>query len=312
MSDHHESLPPELVEALLRLCQGDFAYRLPRSRARDDRDTAAFFVNAIAEELERVRVTSQEQERRLADFMDRISDTLIRVAAGDFSAAVERDFAGDAPDVLAYLVNNTVAELGSSVAAVQRKAEEDRLRLEALVAERTRELDRLAAVDLLTETYNRRRLKEIGDQEIARATRFRDPLCVAMLDLDHFKAINDNFGHSVGDTALCMAAAAIRSRVRSHDHVGRYGGEEFVIIAPNTPLAGARRLGEAVREAIAAVDFEADGRRVTLTTSLGVAEWRRGESLDAVLTRADGALYQAKEMGRNQVVVAEASEEERG
>ncbi|HVB31469.1 MAG TPA: GGDEF domain-containing protein [Gemmatimonadaceae bacterium] len=305
MPDPRE-LPPELVTGLLRLCEGDFSFRLPRTGTRDDTDTAAFFVNAIAEELERIMRTSQEQEKRLADFVQSTSEMLIRVAAGDLTAQLERDFAGDPPDVLAYLVNNTVAELGAFVAATQRRADEDRLRLEALVLERTRELDRLVGVDILTEAYNRRRLEELGRQEIGRAARFGDPLCVLMLDLDHFKSINDTFGHSVGDTALQMAAAAIRSRVRAYDHVGRYGGEEFVIVAPGTPLAGAVRLADAVRDAIAAVEFDAIDGPVTITTSVGIAEWAPGEALESVIARADAAMYRAKEMGRNCAFAAEA------
>lgn len=300
-----QQLPPELVEGLLRLCEGDFSFRMPRSRTRDATDTAAFFVNSIAEELERILRESQDQEARLAGFVDRMSSTLIAVAGGDFSAQVDRDFAGDPPDVLAFLLNNTVTELGRFVMAAQVKAEEDRHRLEALVQERTRELDRLATTDLLTETFNRRRIAALGEQEVGRATRYGTPLCVAMLDLDHFKAINDTFGHAIGDVALRCAADAIRSRVRAHDHVGRYGGEEFVIVAPNTAVEGMRHLAEAVRHAIEATDCESDGRRIALTTSAGIAEWSKGEDFDAVLRRADGALYDAKASGRNRVAEAE-------
>lgn len=297
-------LPPTLVEGLLRLCEGDFAFRMPRSRTRDTTDTAAFFVNTIAEELERILRESQQQEARLAQFVDRMSNALIAVAAGDFGAEVERDFAGDPPDVLAFLLNNTIAELGMFVAAAQHKAEEDRHRLEALVQERTRELDRLATTDLLTETFNRRRIAELGEQEVGRAARYGTSLCVVMLDLDHFKAINDTYGHAVGDLALRCAADAIRSRVRAHDHIGRYGGEEFVVIAPNTSLDGAAHLAEAVRHAIDTASCESGGRRVALSTSVGVAEWTAGETLDAVLTRADRALYSAKAAGRNRVMLA--------
>ncbi len=244
-------------------------------------------------------------ERRLADLVVRMSDVLERVAGGDLSARVERDFTGDPPDVLAYLINSTIEELHHAIAARNARSEEDRLRLEALVAERTRELDRLAGVDILTEVANRRRLEELGRQEIVRALRHRDPLCALMLDLDHFKEINDSFGHPVGDTALQMAAAAVRSRVRAHDHLGRYGGEEFVIIAPNTPLAGARRVADAVRDAIASVKLETPSGTVTLTTSIGVVEWVRGEDLDSLIARADAAMYQAKEQGRNCVFAGE-------
>jgi diguanylate cyclase (GGDEF)-like protein len=298
-------LPPELVDGLLRLCQGDFSYRLPRSGTRDSADTAAFFVNTIAEELERILRTTQEQERRLEDTVERLSQILLRMAGGDFSAQVERDYAGDAVDVLAYLVNNTVKELGNFVALAQRKAEEDRQRLEALVRERTRELDQLATSDMLTGTFNRRRIVELGEQEIARAGRYNQPLCMAMLDLDHFKSINDTHGHAVGDAALRLAADAIKGRVRTYDHVGRYGGEEFVIITPNTAMDGAATLAEAVRDAVARSGLKASGKPVPVTASIGVAQWQRDETLDQILRRADAALYGAKETGRNRVTLAE-------
>ena len=301
MTRESGELPQDLVHGLLRLCEGDLSFRLPRSRTRDSADTAAFFVNSIAEELERILRTSREQETRLSAFLERMSQTLVQVASGDLSAQMDRDYAGDSVDVLAYLLNNTITELASFVDAAQHKAEEDRLRLEALVAERTRELDRLATTDVLTETYNRRRLEELGQQEIGRATRYRYSLCVAMLDLDHFKDVNDVFGHAVGDVALRRAADAIRSRVRAHDHVGRYGGEEFVIIAPSTTMDGARHLAGAVRDAVSNATFEVTGKPVTLTISVGLAQWVRGESLDAVLSRADGAMYLAKNAGRNTV-----------
>jgi diguanylate cyclase (GGDEF)-like protein len=250
-------------------------------------------------------VAPEEAERRLGGLVDRMSEVLQRVAAGDFTARVERDFSGDRADVLAYLINNTIDELDHALAAAQTRAEGDRQRLEALVAERTRELDRLAGVDILTEAANRRRLEALGRQEIARALRHGNTVCALMLDLDHFKAINDTFGHPVGDTALQMAAAAIRSRVRAHDHLGRYGGEEFVIIASGTPLAGACRLADSVRDAVAAIQLETPAGTVMLTSSIGVAEWRRGEDLDTLIARADAAMYRAKEMGRNCVFAAE-------
>ena len=248
---------------------------------------------------------SQEQERRLAEAVENLSGALTRVAAGNFSVQVDRDFSGDSADVLAYLVNNTIAELGILVTATQRKADEDRVRLEALVQERTRELALMATRDLVTEVFNRSRLVELGRDEIQRASRNNLPLSLAILDLDHFKIVNDTFGHAVGDAALRFAANAIRSRVRASDHVGRWGGEEFVVLIIDTGRAGALTLADDVREAIEEARLSLNGQSITLSASVGVAEWQRGETLDDVLGRADVALYQAKEAGRNRVVAAE-------
>lgn len=295
-------LPPELVEGLLRFRQGDFSFRLPRSGKRDQADTAALFVNTIAEELQQILQKSQQQEKRLADIVERLSSTLIRVASGDFSAQVERDFVGDPPDVLAYLVNNTVVELGTLVTASRRRAEEDVHRLEELVRERTRELDRLATTDMLTQAHNRRRMDELGLQEIERARRYHQPLCLALLDLDHFKLINDTFGHIMGDEVLRRIAETVRGRVRVLDHVGRYGGEEFVVLAPNTPIAGGIKLGESVREAVGDIQLNDGEIRIHVTVSVGVAQWQENETMGDLFRRADSALYQAKKEGRNRVV----------
>jgi methyl-accepting chemotaxis protein len=118
------------VEALLRLCQGDFAYRLPRTLSRDNDDTVAFFFNAIAEELERLIKEARDNETRMSTLIDRLSEALVAVASGDFSIQVERDYRGDPADVLSFLVNNTITELAELVADSDRLAADDRQRLE--------------------------------------------------------------------------------------------------------------------------------------------------------------------------------------
>ncbi len=303
MSEHPQ-LPSALVEGLLRLCQGDFSYRVPRSLNRDTDDTAAFFVNAIAEELGRMLRASQQQERHLTATIEQLSAALTRVATGDFSVQVERDYSGDPADVLAFLVNNTILELGEFVAGAQRRAAEDRRRLEQLVEERTAELKVLATTDALTGTLNRRRFFEEAEEERARSARYKHPLSLAMLDLDHFKAINDRFGHAVGDEALQRAAAVMRRVVRRQDRVGRYGGEEFGVLFPETGLDEALSVAERLRREIASEEIHAGEERVELRVSCGVAAWRPDESIDATLRRADAALYQAKQAGRNRVTAA--------
>jgi len=295
-------LPPVLVDGLLRLCQGDFSFRLQRTHRRDEEDTIAFFVNTIAEELERILRETRAQEEKLARLVDRLSDALQAVAAGDFTSNVERDFSGDSADVLAFLVNNTIAELGTVVTESRRQAAEEKSRLERLVADRTAELERLATTDSLTGALNRRRLFEVAAAELARAARYEHPLCLAMLDLDHFKSINDRYGHAVGDEALRLVAAVTRERLRSVDVLGRYGGEELVVVLPQTPRDAAEIALERIRAAIAAIRLSAPEARVYI--SGGLVQARHDESLDEALSRADAALYQAKHGGRNRIVVA--------
>jgi len=295
-------LPAQLVEALLLLCQGNFTYRLPRTLSRDNDDTVAFFFNAIAEELERLIKEARENETRMSMLIDRLSEALVAVASGDFSTQVERDFRGDPADVLAFLVNNTIVELAQLVADSDRRAADDRQRLEQLVEVRTRELQVLASTDELTGILNRRRILEVAAEECQRVARYPETLCFAMFDIDHFKMINDRFGHSVGDQALRLVSAAARSQLRLQDRMGRYGGEEFLIVFPETSLDGAARVTERVRAAIEALGLDEGSLSATLTISAGVAEVARGETLDDVLRRVDAAMYLAKAAGRNQVV----------
>ncbi len=166
------------------------------------------------------------------------------------------------------------------------------------------QLRELATTDALTGALNRRRLYELATEELARCQRYDRPLAVAMLDLDHFKSVNDQFGHLVGDEVLRRVAVALRSVLRRHDHASRYGGEEFVVLLPETNLDGARQVVERMREAVASLRIATEAGDVRLTTSAGVVAYRHGETLDALLRRADDALYEAKDAGRDRVVAS--------
>ncbi|WP_448206381.1 diguanylate cyclase [Azospirillum sp. sgz302134] len=184
--------------------------------------------------------------------------------------------------------------------------------LEARVAERTRaleeanaKLEELATIDPLTGVWNRRHFLEFAAAELGRARRHGRRLSVFLLDLDHFKAVNDGYGHAAGDEVLRTAVARARGALRTSDQIARFGGEEFVILLPETDLPGAHIVAERVRAAIAGAPVSVDGRHVTVTGSLGVAEWNGAEpSIEQTLRRADAALYEAKQAGRNCVCVA--------
>ncbi len=167
------------------------------------------------------------------------------------------------------------------------------------------ELERLAFCDTLTGLLNRRAILEKLDEWLRHVRRYRTRLAVAMLDLDHFKLVNDNYGHRVGDRVLADVAAVMRRGIRATDSLGRYGGEEFLLILPNTDATGAALTAERVRACIAGTPMaDAQGRAFTMTVSLGVAEYCEGDDEDMVVSRADTALYRAKDLGRNRVVVA--------
>jgi diguanylate cyclase (GGDEF)-like protein len=166
-------------------------------------------------------------------------------------------------------------------------------------------LERLAAVDPLTDAYNRRfglaRLRE----EYSRAVRAENPLGILMLDLDHFKAVNDTYGHLVGDRILRAVAGACRRVLRDGDVLVRYGGEEFLVLLPGAGPEDVRQVGERIRRAVAESSVADAGQRVAVTVSLGGATYRdASDSMESLVAMADGALYEAKESGRDRLVVA--------
>ena len=168
----------------------------------------------------------------------------------------------------------------------------------AELALKNEELARLAARDEQTGLYNRRRLDELLAAEIERARRYDRPLSIMLLDIDKFKTINDTLGHLVGDTILLETAEQLQSSLRSCDFVGRWGGDEFVIICPETAPDTALLLAERLRYGYATRDFTAVGG---LTVSIGVASYHEGCQAEDLLSTADNALYRAKRNGRNQV-----------
>jgi diguanylate cyclase (GGDEF)-like protein/PAS domain S-box-containing protein len=161
-----------------------------------------------------------------------------------------------------------------------------------------------ATTDALTGLLNRRHFVELAEVELARAARYRYPISVVMLDLDHFKDINDTFGHAFGDAVLHGLASVLRKHLRRGDVTGRMGGEEFAVLLPQTETKPAVATLERVRGAVETMALDGlaeSGRRVTV--SIGLVGLRAGETLDEVLRRADGALYKAKATGRNRLVV---------
>jgi diguanylate cyclase (GGDEF)-like protein len=161
-----------------------------------------------------------------------------------------------------------------------------------------RELLDQANLDPLTRVCNRRKLTEILEGETARSNRYGTSLSAMVLDIDHFKAINDSHGHDAGDVVLVELAARLSGTLRQADRLARFGGEEFVVVAPGIGVPDALELAERLRSRVAGEDFAAVGR---VTVSIGVAGHRPGETAEALLKRADTALYRAKSGGRNKV-----------
>lgn len=161
------------------------------------------------------------------------------------------------------------------------------------------EMARLATHDHLTGSYNRLKIVEALEQTAREADRYARPFSVMLFDIDNFKAVNDTHGHTAGDRVLKQLTATVEETLRDTDFLGRWGGEEFLVVAPHTAHEGARTLAERIRMAVAASNFrDIDG----ITISIGVAEYRPGETLEQLEERADRLLYKAKKTGRNRVV----------
>lgn len=166
-------------------------------------------------------------------------------------------------------------------------------------------LRRLALTDDLTLAYNQRYLSPRYNEEIERAKRTGQPLSVLMLDLDHFKRVNDEHGHDAGDVALRLFADRVRSLVRRVDIFIRRGGEEFLLVMPATTTTQAQATAERIRQSLSASDLDlGGGLRVRQTVSIGVATWDTHEAPEALLRRVDVAMYSAKEQGRDRVFVS--------
>ncbi len=171
------------------------------------------------------------------------------------------------------------------------------------------EMERLAMTDALTGVSNRRHFEEVAAMEVGRALRYGHALGILSLDVDHFKSINDRFGHSVGDQVLRRIADAVRIQLRRSDMFARIGGEEFAVLLPQSELAAASALGERLRVIINRLPIpEAeDGSRVSI--SIGATTWHPSETqIDIALERADQAMYEAKKTGRNRVCAIAADE----
>jgi len=164
----------------------------------------------------------------------------------------------------------------------------------------------LAATDVLTGLLNRRSIFLRLEEELERHRRSGEPLSCALLDLDHFKQVNDSLGHQAGDLVLQQVGQTLRSTSRTYDVVGRYGGEEFILVLAHTDLGNARVAVERIREALE-VSVRA-GDALVVTASFGIAQWKPGETMTDLLSRADRATYLAKANGRNRVEVDTASD----
>jgi diguanylate cyclase len=242
-------------------------------------------------------------------------DTQIREQVDGLQSSVQE--AADLDDLKHVLENHLEGLLGTMDQHRQQRDEREQevaARLQSL-AERVAHMEQeaqgfrehleeqrqKALIDPLTGLPNRAAWSERLEHEIGQWQQHGNTLLLAMLDLDHFKRINDNYGHLAGDKVLKIIASVLHKRLRGTDFIARFGGEEFVLLMPSTVPANGKKLLETLRAAIEACPFHFRGEPVTVTLSIGLAAFRAGEHSDLVLKRADQALYRAKHAGRNRV-----------
>ena len=198
-------------------------------------------------------------------------------------------------------LRDELAETRKELAAVRRQLRVKEIELNAVIAQ----AEEVSHVDQLTCLPNRRQVIKTLQNEVIRADRYGTPVSISMIDIDHFKNINDTFGHSVGDQVLFELANLLQEEIRESDMAGRYGGEEFLVVLPSTTLKAAAEQAQRLCQRVRALEINL-GEPIRITISLGVAEYQPGkESWQKFLSRADLALYEAKNTGRDRWMIAE-------
>lgn len=224
-----------------------------------------------------------------------VAPAVILAADGDELIAVESMKRG----AFDYIPKSSLTRETLTQSLIQAR---DRWNHLKAVEDERNDLERMAMFDSLTDLLSRRALMEQLEIEMLRSHRYGRHLSILMLDIDKFKRVNDQHGHIVGDAVIRDITAVIKDQIRGSDFAGRYGGEEFIVMLPETPLDKAVVLAEKLRAHVAKLTVEAEGVTLNnLTISIGVAEFKEGDSATDIIGRSDKGLYTAKESGRNQV-----------
>jgi diguanylate cyclase len=244
----------------------------------------------------------------LAEFADSTSDyhDKIEICADRISNA---DDISELEDVLAEVIRETkIIQLNAQRSRDElRNAKQSVEDAEKRIGELQAELDKASTLvrhDQLTGVLNRRGLEEAFEKETARAQRRQSTLCVALLDIDNFKKLNDTLGHDAGDAALVHLTTVIRETMRPQDTVARFGGEEFIILLPDTPLEDAQTALVRLQRELTRRIFLHNNNRQLITFSAGVTDLRAGDTQSSVSKRADEAMFAAKQAGKNRVLIA--------
>jgi diguanylate cyclase (GGDEF)-like protein len=228
--------------------------------------------------------------------LNRLTKGAASVAAGDLDVDLPTVSGGEV-GYMTEVFNNMVASL--------RQGRKELASTNKKLRKKNKELKILSITDGLTGLYNRNHMMETLTREATQSQRYNCPFSVLMIDIDHFKKYNDSFGHPAGDDVLVKMGSIFSQSTRGIDYAGRYGGEEFLVMLPETGLDVAREVAERIRIGVAEETFGNNGKKVEITLSIGAAEFpEHGDTTESVVASADEALYRAKKLGRNRIVCA--------
>jgi diguanylate cyclase len=288
-----------LTEVERRLREVSFQQGVLRHSLEQAKDAMRTMIATFVDRLTSLASGTADYHERLDRYAQRIerADSLSELST--LVVEVMEDTRG---------VQGAVGSAQAELQQAQRTVVEHEARTRHLEAELTALSSRLNE-DYLTQLLNRRGLARAYQAEASRSDRAGETMCIALLDVDNFKHLNDNLGHSAGDEALVHLSRVVRESIRPSDSIARWGGEEFVILLPETTLDGAVATMERVQRALTRRYFLHNHERVLITFSAGVAERHAGESQEDVIARADRALYKAKTSGRNRVFADDGSVE---
>jgi diguanylate cyclase (GGDEF)-like protein len=235
--------------------------------------------------------------------LNRLTSGAGKVAGGD----LEVDVPVSSRSEVGYLT-----EVFNDMVARLRQGREELASINETLREKNVELHEISITDSLTGLYNRKHLMETLDKEVSRSQRHSRSFSLLVIDIDHFKKYNDTYGHLAGDEVLSKLASVFKESIRSSDYAARYGGEEFIIMLPEIGPEQGVEAAERIRHKVAEEIFSGDGESIKVTISVGVACYpKNGEDAESVIRNADAALYEAKELGRNRVILAGANQKKK-
>lgn len=283
-----------LLEAERGLRELAFKQGVLKGSLDEARDRLRKLVDTFIDRVGEMSRSADGYHARMGEYSERIGQARDIAELGDLMGLLTTDV-GELRDALRHNHAELVEARGQAEQAEQRIEE-----LERELAQ----VSNLVREDQLTGALNRRGLDEAFTRELARADRLDAPLCVGMLDIDHFKKLNDSLGHQAGDQALRHLTRVVRELLRPTDTLARYGGEEFLILLPNTQAEEGQHILQRIQRALTRQIFLHANERVLITFSAGVAQRQVGEEAAALVARADAAMYLAKSRGRNRVELA--------